>query len=467
MNGPALRNTWLQSLGIVAAILAVAAACARWFGDHAAAIWLAVALAAYATYHLAHLARFDTWLALPRQRPLPAGLGVWGRVFDRVSRLARSEDEARQHLATELDRIHAAVDQLPAGLIVLDRFDHVVWANRTAEQLHGIYSVRLPIHHYLRQPQFLAYLEGGQPATGVSMTLPTHPGRTFQLTLHEAPDAQRLLITRDVTEQVRLDAIRRDFVANVSHEIRTPLTVVGGFVETMLDVPLDEATRRQYLEMIDQQVSTMRRLVEDLLTLSTLEHAGSSAPDEPVSIHAMLTDLVADARALSAGRHAIGLTLDGPQRVVARAPELESAVRNLLTNAVRYTPDGGAIDVRWRLAGGEGLIEVRDTGIGIEAEHVPRITERFYRVDRARSRETGGTGLGLAIVKHALQRHQGRLQVQSTLGKGSTFTIRLPAARIVHDEQHPSDVASPASRPPGPARPSDPAAGRPASGASD
>ena len=434
---------WMRSLAVIASILGIAAACAWWLSEAAAALWLALALVGYALHHLAHLARLDRWLALPQQRELPHGLGAWSRVLDRLARFVKSEAETRQALAAELERIHAAVDRLPSALIVLDRFDHVLWANRAAEQLHGIYGLQLPIHHHLRQPAFLAYLQSSRSASaatdaGVQLQLPAHPGRTFLVKLYDAADAQRLMITQDVTDQIRIDAMRRDFVANVSHEIRTPLTVISGFVETMLDLPLDEAARQQYLQTILQQAGTLRQLVEDLLMLSTLEHGSNSATHEPVPIHALLRALVDEARTLSGGRHAITLALDGPQAVRAHPSELQSAVRNLLTNAIRYTPAGGSIDVRWQRTGAEGWIVVQDTGIGIAPEHVPRLTERFYRVDRARSRDTGGTGLGLAIVKHIVQRHQAQLQIKSRPGAGSTFTIRLPAARLI-DEAAPND----------------------------
>jgi two-component system phosphate regulon sensor histidine kinase PhoR len=244
-------------------------------------------------------------------------------------------------------------------------------------------------------------------------------------------DAYRLLVTRDVTEAARLEQMRRDFVANVSHEIRTPLTVVAGFVETLLDMedlPADE--RRRCLAMVQRQTDTMQRLVEDLLTLSTIENATQPAESVTVDVGALLHQVGADARALSAGRHRIDIRVDAPEALLGAPSELDSAVRNLLTNAVRYTPDGGQVTARWQVADGEGLLSVTDTGVGIAAEHLPRLTERFYRVDRGRSRETGGTGLGLAIVKHVAQRHQARLEIASRIGQGSTFTLRFPAARL-------------------------------------
>jgi two-component system phosphate regulon sensor histidine kinase PhoR len=259
--------------------------------------------------------------------------------------------------------------------------------------------------------------------------------------LHRTEGGAKLLITRDVTEQEKLDAMRRDFVANVSHELRTPVTVIGGFAETLLDLELDEPTRREYLGTILRQSRTLQRLVEDLLILSSLENSAAPPAEERVDVHALVNTLAAEARALSQDRHAIEVHRAAPPLVRAAPAELESAVRNLLSNAVRYTPDGGRIDVEWRYRDDEAWLTVRDTGIGIAPEHLPRLTERFYRVDRGRSRDSGGTGLGLAIVKHILQRVGGQLHVESALGQGSAFTLRLPADRLIPPEpERPRDA---------------------------
>ena len=263
------------------------------------------------------------------------------------------------------------------------------------------------------------------------LPLATRPGRLFELRLHRNDDGSKLLITRDLTELARVDAMRRDFVANVSHEIRTPVTVIGGFAETLLESDDDPKARREYLTMILRQSQTMQRLVQDLLTLSSLENAEAPPAQERVDMHALVGALVDEAQALSQGRHSIGMKLLAPRWVLGAASELESALRNLLTNAVRYTPAGGQISVDWRVRDGDGLLSVRDSGIGIPPEHLPRLTERFYRVDHGRSRETGGTGLGLAIVKHIVQRHGGKLAIDSRPGQGSTFTLRIPAGRML------------------------------------
>lgn len=421
----ALRTLlWLVVFGAVAALVGV-------LGSVAAAGWVfAAGLAILLAIHVAYLVRLNHWAGLPRQRDLPAGFGGWGVMLERLGRYMRAEQNERAETAAELERLHAAVDLLPDGLVVLDRYDHVQWSNRTAQELHGIFGRRRPIDHFIRQPEFIAYLQGGVFDRPVVFALPAAPGRSFALRIVPTADAYRLLITRDVTETTRLDEVRRDFVANVSHEIRTPLTVVAGFVETLLamDLPADE--RRRCLEMVQRQTGTMQRLVEDLLTLASLEDALKPSELQAIDVGALLHALAADTRALSSGRHVIDVRCDSDATLQAAPQELDSAVRNLLTNAVRYTPEGGRITVAWQVVDGDGLLWVRDTGIGIAAEHLPRLTERFYRVDRGRSRATGGTGLGLAIVKHVAQRHQARLDVESRVGVGSTFTLRFPAVRL-------------------------------------
>ncbi len=427
-----MRLVFRNLAAIVAAVL-IAALLDAYISERAAVWWLGAVLIAYALSETAYLARLHHWATLPRNRSLPAGYGPWRALISRLSRFARQEVDAQADLASELERIHAAVDQLPDGLVVLDRYDHVLWANDAAESLHGIFGTRRPIHHFIRQPELAGLLETNEAGSSIRVELPGRPGRIYELLLHRAQGEQKLLITRDVTERAKLDAMRSDFVANVSHEIRTPVTVIAGFAETLLTLDLDVHQRREYLESILEQSRTMQRIVDDLLTISSLESDTQALDDEPIDLASLLERLVDEARTISAGRHQISLVLDGPRRVLASPGELESAVRNLLTNAIRYTPDDGRIGVDWRVQDAEGRIAVRDTGIGIGPEHLPRLAERFYRVDRGRSRATGGTGLGLAIVKRIMARHQGQLRFDSAPGRGSTFILCLPAARLIPD----------------------------------
>ncbi len=397
----------------------------------AAAWWLAATLAAYALWQAVRLARLHHWAALPRQRELPMGSGAWDMLFERIARYVKLENETRTDLSEELAQLHVAVDQLPDGLTLIDRLDHVAWCNNAAAELHGIFASGRPVHHFIRQPEFVDYLDSDDYRRAPVLALPSRPGRFFEMRLHAVHDGGKLLITRDVTDQAKLDAMRRDFVANVSHEIRTPVTVIGGFAETLLGIAVDEDSRRQYLTTILKQSQTMQRLVDDLLTLSTLENSGGPDTEEHVDVRAIVNAIAGDARALSQGRHTIETRIDGKPMVLASAIELESAIRNLMTNAVRYTPTDGRIVAQWRVHAGHGELSVRDNGIGIAPEHLPRLTERFYRIDRGRSRDTGGTGLGLAIVKHIMTRHGGTLAIDSHLGEGSTFTLRFPGRRLI------------------------------------
>ena len=254
-------------------------------------------------------------------------------------------------------------------------------------------------------------------------------GRSIAFHLERGSEGARLLLTRDVTEREKLDRMRRDFVANVSHELRTPLTVVGGFVETLTDLPLNEEERNRYLQLIANQTTNMRRLVEDLLTLARLENDQLPPEATRTDVAQIAREALSDAEALSSGAHTFEATV-APAEVLGSSNELRSAIGNLLSNAVRYTPAGGRISLTVTRQDECVVVAVRDTGVGIAPEHIPRLTERFYRVDRSRSRETGGTGLGLAIVKHVAQRHRAKLEIESTVGgeqHGSTFRLRFPA----------------------------------------
>ena len=319
---------------------------------------------------------------------------------------------------------------VPDGLFLLDAANRIVWCNRAALVMHELDAFRdvgKPIAQLIRSPEFAAYLEDDsreEPVIALS-------GRSISFHLERSDDGTagaRLLLTRDVTEREKLDRMRRDFVANVSHELRTPLTVVGGFVETITDLPLDEAERTRYLQMIATQTRNMQRLVEDLLTLARMENDQMPPESVPTDLAHIARDVLADAEAMSAGTHTFVVNI-APASVLGSANELRSALGNLLSNAVRYTPAGGRITLSVT-SDDEVIVEVKDTGAGINAEHLPRLTERFYRVDRSRSRETGGTGLGLAIVKHVAQRHRAKLEIESEVGgadHGSTFRLRFPA----------------------------------------
>ena len=345
------------------------------------------------------------------------------------SRLKDGEQIVKDRDA-EIAQRKQITNAVPDGLFLLDAANRIVWCNRAALIMHALDAFRdvgKPIAQLIRAPEFAAYLDDDSRAEPVIAL----SGRSISFHLERSDDGThgaRLLLTRDVTEREKLDRMRRDFVANVSHELRTPLTVVGGFVETITELPLPEEERKRYLQLIATQTGNMKRLVEDLLTLARLENDQLPPESAATDLAQIARDALADAEALSAGTHTFVANI-APATVMGSGNELRSALGNLLSNAVRYTPAGGCISLVVAVAD-DVTVEVKDTGAGIHAEHIPRLTERFYRVDRSRSRETGGTGLGLAIVKHVAQRHRAKLEIESEVSgahHGSTFRLRFPA----------------------------------------
>jgi two-component system phosphate regulon sensor histidine kinase PhoR len=404
-----------------------------------AALGLVVALgAATIARDGRQLRRLIRWARQPIGTPVPDATGRWGDAFAALHKRARLAAEQREQLHEALERFRQAAQAMPDGVVILGAQLAIEWANGQAEQLLGIDNGRdtgAPVINIVREPQFVAYLQGGDFAATIMLRSVRRPGQSLQVRAVPFGQGRLMLLVRDVTQLERLETMRRDFVANVSHELKTPLTVVSGFIDTLVDgwedLSPDEA--RHMLTLAGEQAGRMRHLIEDLLTLSALE---TDAPpqEEQVSMAAVLADVREEAEVLSAGRHEIVLLDRGPPGLLGNPRELRSAFGNLASNAVRYTPAGGRIELLWhRDRSGDAEFAVTDTGIGIEPQHIARLTERFYRVDRGRSRETGGTGLGLAIVKHVLERHGGRLHVESTPGEGSRFAARLPARRVVSE----------------------------------
>jgi len=393
-----------------------------------------VGLLAYLIYHLRQLSKLDAWLAAPGQRPM-VGEGVWGDVLYRLEKLLRAGLGAQQKAVAELERMLEATRNLPDGVVILDADSRILWLNEAAERLLGLSPLRDVgqfVPYLLRQSRFIGWLQEEDFSRTLHMESPVLPQRTLELQLVPLPRDQKMLLAHDISELARVEAMRRDFVANVSHELRTPITVIVGFLETFdeMEHP-DPAEFRRHIPLMREQSDRIRRLVDDLLTLARLETEPESQ-EEAVDMAALTHRLADEARTMSQGQHVIEMELSTRQRLLANPQELYSALANLVSNAVRYTPAGGHITLKWHIGpGGSGLFSVTDTGEGIEAQHIERLTERFYRVDRGRSRATGGTGLGLAIVKHILQRHQARLRIESTVGKGSTFTAAFPAERLV------------------------------------
>jgi two-component system, OmpR family, phosphate regulon sensor histidine kinase PhoR len=380
--------------------------------------------------------RLLRWLVGDREGPAPRDPGLWGELAYRVERGFRKLDLRAAVESSRLDQFLSAIEVSPNGVLVLGRGDVIEWCNSAAADHFGLdprRDLKQRITNLVRAPAFVAHMQSDPTEAPVTFQ-DARMRCTLQVLVREFGDRMKLVLSQDVTERERNEAMRRDFVANVSHEIRTPLTVLAGFVETLGSLSLTDIERRRIVELMAQQTQRMQGLVSDLLTLAQIEGSPRPAPDRWISVQALIEQALVDAIALSVGQHRITSIPGEPAQVAGVQGELASAVSNLMTNAVRYTPAGGSIEICFALReGGGALIEVRDTGIGIAKEHLSRVTERFYRVDGSRSRETGGTGLGLSIVKHVIQRHGGQLEIISEPGRGSCFRLVLPPGRIRRD----------------------------------
>jgi two-component system phosphate regulon sensor histidine kinase PhoR len=398
---------------------------------------LAAGLAFALWRHLREFRKLRRWASQTRLTDPPEAGGAWGEVFNLLHRHRRATLKRRRELAQLMVRSRRGAQALPYGVAVLDADFRLDWCNDAARDHLGLDAERdrkQPIANIVRTPAFVDYLRAGDFSEPVRLDAPGGR-RTLSLQVVSFGDEEHLLLSQDVTGAARVEAMRRDFVANVSHELRTPLTVLAGFLETIQDLKLDASRVRDYVGLMAPQAERMQRLIDDLLTLSVLEHAPPPHA-ERVPLALLLERVRTETEALSGGKHRISLEIAGEHDLLGAEREIESAFTNLATNAVRYTPAGGEIRLRWKSADGGGEFSVEDSGIGIDPEHLPRLTERFYRVDRGRSRETGGTGLGLSIVKHALARHQATLAIESRPGKGSRFSARFPANRLAAAAQN-------------------------------
>jgi two-component system phosphate regulon sensor histidine kinase PhoR len=394
---------------------------------------LAVGMLGVAAWHLIQLDALARWAGSALEEAVPEGRGTWAIAYAALYRRVRLRSARQRDLRLALDRFVSGAEALPEGVVVLDGANRIQWANPRAQAHLGIelrHDAGAPIVNLVRQPAFVQYLAGGDFSEPVVVASQREAGMTLSIQIVPFGMEEKLLMSRDITRLEAVARLRRDFIANVSHELKTPLTVLTGFLETLADMRLEERPRQRYLALMAEQAQNMQRLVNDLLTLSALESEHSVIQEAEFAIVPLLLQVSADAKALSAGRHEITLNIRDQANVLGSRDELASAFGNLISNAVRYTPDGGRIALEWRVTADGGEFTIADTGIGIAAEHIPRLTERFYRVDRSRSRATGGTGLGLAIVKHVLIRHQAELMIDSAPAQGSRFTVRLPARRI-------------------------------------
>ncbi|ALG66948.2 phosphate regulon sensor histidine kinase PhoR [Beggiatoa leptomitoformis] len=406
--------------------------------------FLVVACLLYLNWHLYNLFRLMHWFREKRKTPLPDAFGLWGETFYQFYRLQQRNRKRKRKLTTMLKRIRRSIAAMPDAAVILNGNNfEIEWFNKMGQVLLGLQAPQdrqQPITNLIRYPNFMQFLKEGDKEDSIVITAPNDPTLILRVNVVPYAGNRHLLIARDITRIQRLEQMRRDFIANVSHELRTPLTVIAGFLETINDP--DDPCAQQWqrpLLLMTQQTARMRNIVDDLLLLSRLESEVHLSSVERIDIIEMLQDICEEAQILSGEQnHHITLETDEDAILYGHAEEIRSAFSNLIFNAIRYTPAEGDINVRW-YSDTNGLhLEVHDTGEGIPPEHIPRLTERFYRVDIARSRNRGGTGLGLAIVKHVLNRHKGHLRIASTVGEGSTFWCEFPhdANKAQYERMH-------------------------------
>jgi two-component system phosphate regulon sensor histidine kinase PhoR len=395
------------------------------------ALWLTIVLGGVLTWQFANLFRLQSWLRHRAHEDPPDIGGVWGEVIAIINRIYRRKQFHKRRVMQQFREFRRLSAALPDGVVLLSPGREIRWFNRTAADLLGLrrkVDIGIPIANLVRDPEFAAYL--ARPAGGGVIV--HMQGRNAWLALFVIPAGdQFLMLVRDVTREVRLEQMRKDFVANASHELRSPLTVISGYLDELVEDDDIGPEWREPLVDMRRQARRMREIVEDLLELSRLEATADEAPLAQVDMPALLERLVREARTQPAEAPRFELDLDPGCWLRGNETELYSIASNLVSNAVKYTPADGVVTVRWGREGGGARLVVQDTGIGIAPEHLPRLTERFYRVDRARARAKGGSGLGLSIVKHGLQRHGGRLEIVSDEGRGSTFTAHFPARRVL------------------------------------
>jgi two-component system phosphate regulon sensor histidine kinase PhoR len=417
---------WIPAALRLLLVLAGAGVLWYWFGPVVGLGAALLATCVVLALQLRYLYQLANWLDDPAGTRLPDGWGSWAQIFARLYKMRREDEKHQMELTEWLARFRQAMNLLPDGVVIMDDVLFLEWCNPLAESHLGLQLDRdkgMRVTNLVRSPEFMDYIILGRYEQPLTLSF-----RGRKLIVHLIPFESRrqILVTHDATESERIDMMRRDFVANASHELRTPLTVINGFLEIANSQPdLDPQTRMAHLKLMAEQGKRMQNLVEDMLTLTRLESVDYPLRPERVNISALLGQIRDEAQALSAGRHAITVEVQGLD-IRGSTEELRSAFSNLVSNAVRYTPEGGKIDIKWQDTDAGPQFSVRDTGIGIRPEHIARLTERFYRVDKGRSRETKGTGLGLAIVRHVLLRHNAVLFIESQPEKGSTFTVKFP-----------------------------------------
>jgi two-component system phosphate regulon sensor histidine kinase PhoR len=429
----AIRFTAVVSLGVLLGLL-----------TEEYVVWLSATIAFYLAEHFYQLVKLVilTDSNLRVKPPFPGGL--WGEIYQAIAHHQTRSRKRKRGLVRFATRFREAAGAIPDALVILDKDQKVEWANPSTHSLLGFSwpdSAGKPIIELISYPALYEYIDGGEYNQPVDF-VPSH-NKAIVLSIRVTPFGgkkhQRLLVARDITKIYHLNQIRRDFVANVSHELRTPLTVINGFVENLLDAENSPASFARPLKLMHSQAARMESIIQDLLTLSRIEMVEKASDQSPIDVPEMLEDIIAEAQVLS-NAHSIKLDMDENLWLLGNQSEIRSAFSNLVFNAIKHSPAETTVEITWLQDDQGCTFTVTDYGDGIESKHIPRLTERFYRVDKARSRESGGTGLGLAIVKHALHRHEAELHISSKPDYGSTFSCRFPSDLALDREQFASTI---------------------------
>lgn len=426
------RSSWVQEFWRIVVVVLLALAVGTVFDQ--VYLFLLLALLAYTFRNLFNLQRLANWLGDPQTLQIPIHFGLWGDIYSRIARVSARHAQRDQRMTKLLNEYAASTSALPDATVALEADGSIRWFNDAASRLLGLKAAKdvgQKLVNLFRHPELSAFLARLDYAKTLEITAPGNKDRKLEVRLAPYGDGQTLLLAQDITERLQHERVRKDFVANVSHELRTPLTVISGFIENLQDA--EQVTRESVarpLDLMAQQAARMRQIVEDLLLLARLESDSKPKLQDAVDMRGLLRMVADECQGLSPDTPEIRCDASSSRQLLGDEKQLRSVVTNLVVNAVNHTPSDGEVVVRWSDDGSESVLEVEDTGEGILPEHIPRLTERFYRVDAGRSRERGGTGLGLAIVKHVLNRHEARLEVESAVGKGSRFMCHFPANRL-------------------------------------
>lgn len=397
-------------------------------------LFFGLCLSVYLLSHVYWIHRLNKWLKNPNLSTIPNGSGIWEEIFSTLYREYRKQKKSKSELTTTLGRFMTAAEAIPDGIVALNQNNEIEWCNKPSEKMLGINlskDINQPINFLLRESSFIEYLSDNKYNDSLKLISWRNTSRSFEILLVPFGASQKLLICRDITQIEKNDSIKRDFIANVSHELKTPLTVITGFLETLSDMKneFNEKTY-SYLQMMIEQSDRMKKLVDDLLQLSSIESNAAAAENKEIDMHHLFKRLEKDSDLISGKLHKIKMSIKENITLLGYEKEIYSAFLNLLSNAIRYTEKGGLINVIWDIENQKPYFEVQDSGIGIDEKLIPRLTERFYRINPDRSRITGGTGLGLSIVKHVCIRHQAQIEITSQVGKGSQFKIIFPQERL-------------------------------------